>query len=70
MSERKGKSFAIIDKIRENEFYKIGVKEGFQEGKLQERERIGKVIDKWANEYCDEMEEEIKQLQKEIGDEK
>ena len=40
---RKGKSFAIIDRIRENKFYKMG----FKAGQKQSEEEVLKLFEKY-----------------------
>jgi len=64
---RKGKSFVIIDKIRENEFYKIGFKEGRQQ-QAQEFEKM--IKDKFKNRdesvFFRGFDEALKELLKEV----
>jgi len=37
-------------------------------GFLTQKQEFGKIIDEWTNKYCDEMQEEVKELKQKLGE--
>ena len=65
IKRRKGKSFAIINKIRENEFYKMG----FKAGQKQTKDAFKEMIESCDEEPCCHGIQKNELLSK-IGEEK